>query len=97
MALVFSGLQCYRLWIENINTVETQSLLAAMNKGVRLVSLAHIVSLDVEILTQYDGAGACEEIWLYGDVKARYGNRMKQWAAAVIAWKVTSHIRRWSC
>ena len=71
-----------------ISTVETQSLLAAMNRGIGSVNLFRAVG-DFEILTQYDGAGACKEISLFCDTKDMFGNRLKQWAAGVTAWEVT--------
>ena len=89
---VFDGLHCSELeiWDMPLNTVETQSLLAAMNRGIGSVELCRAVgSSDFEILTQYDGAGACKEISLFCDTKDMFGNRLKQWAAGVTAWEVT--------
>ena len=91
---VFDGLHCSELLIYGtpLNTVETQSLLAAMNRGIGSVNLGVCpgkAELDFEILTQYDGAGACKEISLFCDTKDMFGNRLKQWAAGVTAWEVT--------
>ena len=91
---VFDGLHCSELeiWDMPLNTVETQSLLAAMNRGIGSVNLGVCpgkAELDFEILTQYDGAGACKEISLFCDTKDMFGNRLKQWAAGVTAWEVT--------
>ena len=91
---VFDGLHCSELVIRDmlISTVETQSLLAAMNRGIGSVNLGLCpgkAELDFEILTQYDGAGACKEISLFCDTKDMFGNRLKQWAAGVTAWEVT--------
>ena len=89
---MFDGLHCSELLIRDmlISTVETQSLLAAMNRGIGSVELCRAVgSSDFEILTQYDGAGACKEISLFCDTKDMFGNRLKQWAAGVTAWEVT--------
>ena len=91
---VFDGLHCSELVIRDmlISTVETQSLLAAMNRGIGSVNLGVCpgkAELDFEILTQYDGAGACKEISLFCDTKDMFGNRLKQWAAGVTAWEVT--------
>ena len=92
---VFDGLHCSELVIRDmlISTVETQSLLAAMNRGIGSVNLGLCpgkAELDFEILTQYDGAGACKEISMFWDTKDMFGgNRLKQWAAGVTAWEVT--------
>ena len=91
---MFDGLHCSELVIRDmlISTVETQSLLAAMNRGIGSVNLGVCpgkAELDFEILTQYDGAGACKEISLFCDTKDMFGNRLKQWAAGVTAWEVT--------
>ena len=91
---VFDGLHCSELLIYGtpLNTVETQSILAAMNRGIGSVNLGVCpgkAELDFEILTQYDGAGACKEISLYCDTKDMFRNRLKQWAAGVTAWEVT--------
>ena len=89
---VFDGLHCSELLIYStpLNTVETQSLLAAMNRGIGSVELCRAVgSSDFEILTQYDGAGACKEISLCSDMKDMFGKGLKQWAAGVTAWEVT--------
>ena len=53
----------------NLSTADTESLLAVMVSGVEEVRLGMDVTLDMEMLAQYDGKGECvKRLLLRGSV-----------------------------
>ena len=58
---VFSNINCVVLAIDkmSLSPVDTQTLVGAMDSRVEEVNLYEGVTMDLEILTEYDGAGKC--------------------------------------
>ena len=50
----------------NLSTADTESLLAVMVSGVEEVRLGMNVTLDMEMLAQYDGKGECRRVGVDG-------------------------------
>ena len=50
--------------------------------------MPHNVTLDLELLSAYDGQGHCTKLWVYGDTRRSYGDRLRKWAADR-GWTVT--------
>ena len=86
---IFGNVKCDLLTIDNmvLGTGQTQSLLAAMVSGVRVVVLRRGVTLDMETLSQYDGKGECGRVWVWGDTVRRYRGQVKSWAKR-IGWEL---------
>ena len=70
-----------------LSDVETRALVTAMRDRVQRVELVN-VTLDIEELTQYDGQGLCSELEVWGDMRDRYWERLREWAADK-GWTVT--------
>ena len=51
----------------NLSTADTESLLAVMVSGVEEVRLGMDVTLDMEMLAQYDGKGECRRVGVWVD------------------------------
>ena len=87
---IFTSLKCDRLVINNqsLGREETGALVQAMESGVRIVILGAMgdrerggeVTLDIGVLTEYNGQGRCCEVNLYGGIVARYGEEIRAWA-----------------
>ena len=62
----------------NLSTADTESLLAVMVSGVEEVRLGMDVTLDMEMLAQYDGKGECvKRLLLRGSVTLHLPTLMK--------------------
>ena len=70
-----------------LSDAEIQALVTAMRDRVQTVELVN-VTLDIEELTQYDGQGHCSELEVWGDMRDRYWERLREWAADK-GWTVT--------
>ena len=70
-----------------LRDAETRALVTAMRDRVQTVELGD-VTLDIEELTQYDGQGHCSELEVWGDMRDRYWERLRRWAADK-GWTVT--------
>ena len=73
--------------IVTLNTDETQSLVTAMVRGVKVVKMTGRVTLDMETLAKYDGKGECRMVRMYDDTRERYGDQVKAWARR-IKWRM---------
>ena len=70
-----------------LNTDDTQSLVTAMVRGVKVVRMNGRVTLDMETLAKYDGKGECRMVRMYYDTRERYGDQVKAWARR-IKWRM---------
>ena len=83
---IFTSLKCRILVIKNqsLGKAETGALVHAMESGVESVTLGVLgdteVTLDIGVLTKYNGIGRCREVTLYGGTAARYREEIKAWA-----------------
>ena len=86
---ILASINCPELWLENMNLseAETWALVTALSDRVKSVHLQD-VTLDSEQLTQYNGQGRCRELRVMGDMRTRYGEKLKRWAADK-GWTVT--------
>ena len=86
---VLDNVECCRLyiWEKKLSAAETQSLLTAMVTRVKVVEL-NDVALDWDVLSQYDGKGACVTVeWDHGhDTTGGHRDQMKMWAVKM-DWK----------
>jgi len=71
-----------------LSDAEIRALVTAMRDRVQRVELWSEVTLDIEELTQYDGQGSCSELEVWGDMRDRYWERLREWAADK-GWTVT--------
>ena len=87
---ILASVQCSDLWLDlmELSEAETRALVTAMRDRVQGVTLWSGVTLDVEELTQYDGQGRCSELDVRGEMRERYGDRLREWAADK-GWRVT--------
>ena len=67
---------------KSLTTAESQALVTAMVSRVKTVRL----TLDLEVLTQYNGKGKCDRIELTS-VTIDYGDKMEEWALKV-GWQI---------
>ena len=70
-----------------LNTDDTQSLVTAMVRGVKVVRMNGRVTLDMETLAKYDGKGEYRMVRMYYDTRGRYGDQVKAWAR-MIKWRM---------
>ena len=63
----------------NLSTADTESLLAVMVSGVEEVRLGMDVTLDMEMLAQYDGKGECGRVVMRRGARTRYLEQMMSW------------------
>ena len=91
LGLVLSNVKCETLAIADINlsTADTQNLLTAMVNCVESVQLLGDVALDFDILSQYDGKGACEEVELFNNTNLKHRERVMMWMEK-IDWKYST-------
>ena len=82
---ILGNVKCDILSINMVlGTEQTQSLVAAMVTGVKLVGLQGGVTLDLETLAQYDGTGECGRVRLWGtDFVEKYGEEVKEWGKKI--------------
>ena len=83
---ILGNVMCEDLSIANmvLGTGQTQSLVAAMVTGVKLVGLQGGVTLDLGTLAQCDGTGECGRVRLWGtDFVEKYGEEVKEWGKKI--------------
>lgn len=83
---ILANVKCKELGIADMNLDhdDTECLLEAMRNNVEDVELYYDVSLDIDVLTQYDGLGKCGKLWCWWD------ETLSNWASAV-GWKYNGH------
>ena len=86
---ILASVKCPKLVLErmDLSDTETWALVAALSDRVKSVHLQN-VTLDMEELTQYNGQGCCSELQVRGDMRTRYGERLRRWVADK-GWTVT--------
>ena len=85
---ILASVQCpwLQLWDMQLSEENTRALVTAMTQ-VQTVWLS-CVTLDIEELTQYDGQGRCSVLGVESEMRRRYGDRIREWAADK-GWRVT--------
>ena len=65
---------------QSLSREETRALVQAMESGVRMLILGEHgeVTLDIGVLTKYNGTGRCTEMWLYRGTAARYREEIRR-------------------
>ena len=68
------------LHLHNMSLTEpqTRTLVTAMRDRVERVELWHGITLDIDTFCQYNGRGRCWVLVVYGDMRERYGQRLRQ-------------------
>ena len=84
---ILNNLECNRLCInrQSLSTEETGALVQAMESRVEEVSLSgwEEVSLDISVLTQYNGEGRCREVVCYDAAADRYWDELSTWSSKI--------------
>ena len=77
--------QCRELRIGGmtLDTDATRAMVTAMTHGVERVALGEWVSLEISVLTQYDGNGKCSKVECQGRSYEKYWDNIRQWANTV--------------
>ena len=70
-----------KFYYTRLNEENTRALVTAMSTRVQRVMLVTDVTLDQELLAEYDGQGRCTRIDVYGNSRDKYGTKLKTWAA----------------
>lgn len=76
------------LYIQSLDSEETQALVRAMESRVERVVLNKWLTLDIGDLLGYNGQGKCKRVECYNDVVARYRVQLVNWARS-INWEVS--------
>lgn len=86
---IIDNLKCEELVLSSLclETEETSALLRAMMKGVLRVHLNQNSSLNLDVLTQYDGEGKCESFECH-DMNKPDMKRIRTWAENM-NWNIT--------
>ena len=79
-------ISCQKLWIysTNLSSNATESLVNCLNTNVSQLELWGDTTVDISVLTQYNGTGKCDYVQCYGH---RYRGQVTQWAHNM-GWKV---------
>ena len=90
---ILVSVKCSKLGLNNmeLSEAETRALVTAMRDRVEEVWLDFDVTLDIEMLTQYDGQGSCNKLLVLGHTSARYRDRLRRWVADK-GWRVTMDV-----
>ena len=82
---IFTSLKCEELeiWKLILGREETQALVQAMESGVEVVNLCGEVTLDIGVLTEYNGQGRCRHVELFHETAARYREEIRVWARSI--------------
>merc|ERR1711976_73394 len=75
------------LYHVSLSEENTRALVTAMRERVQTVQLSD-VTLDLELLADYDGQGHCTKLDVGWDTRDRYGARLRDWAGDR-GWRVT--------
>ena len=75
------------LHVTSLSEENTQALVTAMSRVPKVLLWG--VTLDPELLSAYDGQGSCNLLVMGGYMRAKYGDRLKRWAADR-GWTVTA-------
>ena len=75
------------LYHMKLSEENTRALVTAMTRMTR-VGLGSGVTLDIEVLTRYDGQGRCSVLEVCSDTRERHRSRLRRWAADK-GWTVT--------
>ena len=69
-----------KFYYTRLNEENTRALVTAMSTRVQRVMLVTDVTLDQELLAEYDGQGRCTKIEVHAQSHTKYAARLKTWA-----------------
>ena len=89
-------ISCQKLWIysTNLSSNATESLVNCLNTNVSQLELWGDTTVDISVLTQYDGTGKCQCVKCWDDSYNRYRGQVTQWAHHM-RWKVEDNGSSW--
>ena len=89
---ILDSVKCQWLQLGNmaLSEEDTQALVTTMGARVQTVLLERGITLYQETLAAYDGQGHCTKIYVEGDTRDGYGDRLRSWAADR-GWTVTEN------
>ena len=104
MISILDSLKCQQLRVSklSLSSEETRVLVRAMESRVEGVWLGIMgdVSLDITVLTQYSGQGACGEVNCYYATVDRYREDLGSWARGInwsVNWTDNWQARKLNC
>ena len=71
----------------NLSGNETESLVKCLNTNMSVLLLNNNTTVDISVLSQYNGTGKCGYVWCYYDSYDSYRGQVTQWARNK-RWKV---------
>ena len=90
LVTILDSVKSAGLWItsQNLDKEETQALVRALESRVEQVGLNGGVTLDIRVLTSYNGQGKCRWLRCLQDTAPRYREHLRTWARSK-TWEVT--------